>query len=32
VILAQFHLAVLRFHNAVIDHLRADPSHARSIG
>ncbi len=28
VILAQFHLAVLRFHNAVIDHLRADPSHA----
>jgi hypothetical protein len=28
VILAQFHLAVLRFHNAVIDHLRKDPSHA----
>lgn len=28
VILAQFHLAVLRFHNAVTDHLRADPSHA----
>ena len=28
VILAQFHLAVLRFHNAVIDHLRADPTHA----
>ena len=26
VILAQFHLAVLRFHNAVIDHLRKDPS------
>ena len=28
VILAQFHLAMLRFHNAVIDHLHADPSHA----
>jgi len=28
VILAQFHLAMLRFHNAVIDHLRADPSQA----
>ena len=28
VILVQFHLAVLRFHNAVIDHLRADPAHA----
>ncbi len=28
VILAQFHLAVLRFHNAVIDHLRKDPAHA----
>jgi hypothetical protein len=26
VILAQFHLAMLRFHNAVIDRLRADPS------
>jgi hypothetical protein len=26
VILAQFHLAMLRFHNAVIDHLRKDPS------
>ena len=26
VILAQFHLAVLRFHNAVIDHLRKDPT------
>jgi hypothetical protein len=26
VILAQFHLAVLRFHNAVIVHLRKDPS------
>jgi hypothetical protein len=26
VILAQFHLAVLRFHNAVIDHLRKDPA------
>ena len=25
-ILAQFHLAVLRFHNAVIDHLRKDPA------
>jgi len=28
VILAQFHLAMLRFHNAVIDHLRADPANA----
>ncbi len=28
VILAQFHLAMLRFHNAVIDHLRADPAQA----
>ena len=28
VILAQLHLAVLRFHNAVIDHLRADPAYA----
>ena len=28
VILAQFHLAVLRFHNAVTDRLRADPAHA----
>ena len=28
VILAQLHLAVLRFHNAVIDHLRKDPAHA----
>ena len=28
VILAQFHLAMLRFHNAVIDHLRKDPAHA----
>jgi Animal haem peroxidase len=26
VILAQFHLAMLRFHNAVVDHLRKDPS------
>ncbi|MEK6639776.1 MAG: peroxidase family protein, partial [Nitrospirota bacterium] len=26
VILAQFHLAMLRFHNAVIDHLRKDPT------
>ena len=26
VILAQFHLAFLRFHNAVIDHLRKDPA------
>jgi hypothetical protein len=26
VILAQFHLAMLRFHNAVIDHLRKDPA------
>lgn len=28
VILSQLHVAFLRFHNAVIDHLRADPSHA----
>lgn len=26
VILAQFHVAMLRFHNAVTDHLRKDPS------
>jgi hypothetical protein len=26
VILAQFHMAMLRFHNAVIDHLRKDPA------
>lgn len=26
VILAQFHLAMLRFHNAVINHLRANPA------
>jgi hypothetical protein len=26
VILAQFHTAILRFHNAVIDHLRKDPA------
>ena len=28
VVLAQFHLAMLRFHNEVIKHLRADPSQA----
>jgi hypothetical protein len=28
VILAQLHLAMLRFHNAVVDALRADPAHA----
>ena len=28
VILAQLHTAFLRFHNAVIDHLRKDPAHA----
>jgi len=28
VILAQFHLAMLRFHNAVTDQLRADPANA----
>lgn len=27
-IISQFHLAMLRFHNAVTDHLRADPAHA----
>jgi heme peroxidase len=26
VIISQFHVAILRFHNAVIDRLRADPS------
>ena len=26
VIISQFHVAMLRFHNAVIDHLRKDPS------
>jgi Animal haem peroxidase len=26
VVLAQFHMAVLRFHNAVTDHLRKDPA------
>ncbi|NWF71968.1 MAG: hypothetical protein HXY51_02835, partial [Nitrospirae bacterium] len=28
VILAQLHMAMLRFHNAVIDHLRKDPAYA----
>ncbi|HET6675734.1 MAG TPA: heme peroxidase family protein [Nitrospiraceae bacterium] len=28
VIISQLHLAMLRFHNAVIDHLRADPASA----
>jgi len=28
VILSQLHLAFLRFHNAVVDHLRADPEYA----
>jgi Animal haem peroxidase len=28
VVLAQFHLAMLRFHNAVVDHLRTDPANA----
>ncbi|MDH5253636.1 MAG: heme peroxidase family protein, partial [Nitrospira sp.] len=28
VILAQLHVAMLRFHNAVVDTLRADPAHA----
>ena len=28
VVLAQLHMAMLRFHNAVIDHLRKDPAHA----
>jgi hypothetical protein len=28
VIISQLHVAMLRFHNAVIDRLRADPSHA----
>ncbi len=28
VVLSQFHMAVLRFHNAVTDHVRKDPTHA----
>jgi hypothetical protein len=28
IILSQFHLAMLMFHNAVVDHLRADPTKA----
>ncbi len=28
VVISQMHLAMLRFHNAVVDHLRADPEHA----
>jgi hypothetical protein len=28
VIISQFHVAMLRFHNAVVDRLRADPAHA----
>jgi hypothetical protein len=28
VVLAQFHLAMLRFHNSVVDHLRADTANA----
>ncbi len=28
VVLAQFHLAMLRFHNAVVDHLRTDSANA----
>ncbi|MGE3154108.1 MAG: heme peroxidase family protein [Nitrospiraceae bacterium] len=28
VVIAQFHLAMLRFHNAVVDHLRATPRYA----
>jgi hypothetical protein len=28
IILSQFHLAMLRFHNAVVDHLRKDPAQA----
>jgi hypothetical protein len=27
-IISQFHVAMLRFHNAVIDHVRADPEYA----
>jgi hypothetical protein len=30
VIISQFHLAMLKFHNAVTDHLRAAPRYARS--
>lgn len=29
VLIAQFHVAMLRFHNAVIDRLRADPANSR---
>lgn len=28
VVIAQFHLAMLKFHNAVVDHLRATPAYA----
>jgi Animal haem peroxidase len=28
VVISQFHVAMLKFHNAVTDHLRAQPSHA----
>lgn len=31
VILAQLHLAMLQFHNAVVDHLRADPANAGCV-
>lgn len=27
-VISQFHLAMLKFHNAVVDRLRADPAHA----
>lgn len=31
-IISQFHLAMLKFHNAVVDRLRADPAHADRSG
>lgn len=32
IVLSQFHLAMLKFHNAVIDRLRADPANASRSG
>jgi hypothetical protein len=31
IIISQFHLAMLKFHNAVIDHLRKDPAFANRL-
>lgn len=32
IIISQFHLAMLKFHNAVVDHLRLDPTQAYRSG